>query len=114
VASLLAAGASWLRGGKYVYSEPEDGTEEPTAVDPARREPLLVGPAMMFPQFAGGGGRVITRTPPPSRSLVFRIGEVAKLTGLTPAPCGTGKRSASSTEQLRGRGSALLPRRHVR
>jgi hypothetical protein len=43
VASLLAAGASWLRGGKYVYSEPEDGTEEPTAVDPARREPLLVG-----------------------------------------------------------------------
>jgi hypothetical protein len=24
VASLLAAGASWMRGGKYVYSEPDD------------------------------------------------------------------------------------------
>ena len=28
VASLLAAGASWLRGGKYVYSEPEVGAED--------------------------------------------------------------------------------------
>ncbi len=31
VASLLAAGASWLRGGRYVYSEPTDGDESPTA-----------------------------------------------------------------------------------
>jgi MFS family permease len=45
VASLLAAGASWLRGGRYVYSEPEDGTEEPTPVDPGPWEPLLVGAA---------------------------------------------------------------------
>jgi MFS family permease len=28
VASLLAAGASWLRGGRYVYSEPEQGQPE--------------------------------------------------------------------------------------
>jgi hypothetical protein len=27
VASLLAAGASWLRGGRYVYSEPESESE---------------------------------------------------------------------------------------
>jgi hypothetical protein len=27
VASLLAAGASWLRGGRYVYSEPDDELE---------------------------------------------------------------------------------------
>ena len=29
VASLLAAGASWLRGGRYVYSEPEQGASDP-------------------------------------------------------------------------------------
>jgi hypothetical protein len=29
VASLLAAGASWLRGGRYVYSEPDDESAEP-------------------------------------------------------------------------------------
>jgi MFS family permease len=43
VASLLAAGASWLRGGRYVYSEPEEGGEEPTPADPAPRQPVLVG-----------------------------------------------------------------------
>ena len=31
VASLLAAGASWLRGGRYVYSEPESGRSEKAA-----------------------------------------------------------------------------------
>jgi hypothetical protein len=36
VASLLAAGASWLRGGRYVYSEPDD-TPSPieAGADPA-------------------------------------------------------------------------------
>jgi MFS family permease len=36
VASLLAAGASWLRGGRYVYSEPEQGHPEPGAPSPGR------------------------------------------------------------------------------
>ncbi len=29
VASLLAAGASWLRGGRYVYTEPEQAAQDP-------------------------------------------------------------------------------------
>jgi MFS family permease len=33
VASLLAAWASWLRGGRYVYSEPDQGGSEPKATD---------------------------------------------------------------------------------
>jgi MFS family permease len=45
VASLLAAGASWLRGGRYVYSEPDSGEGESDMADPAGREPLPVGAA---------------------------------------------------------------------
>ncbi|HUD16705.1 MAG TPA: hypothetical protein VMQ59_05550, partial [Acidimicrobiales bacterium] len=45
VASLLAAGASWLRGGRYVYSEPDSGEGESDVADPAGREPLPVGAA---------------------------------------------------------------------
>ena len=50
-ASLLAAGASWLRGGRYVYSEPEEDVElGPTShdVQPSQgrggdAEPVVVG-----------------------------------------------------------------------
>ncbi len=34
VASLLAAGASWLRGGRYVYTEPESDTEPEPEPEP--------------------------------------------------------------------------------
>jgi MFS family permease len=43
VASLLAAGASWLRGGRYVYSEPEVDAGEQDASVPTEREPVPVG-----------------------------------------------------------------------
>ena len=63
VASLLAAGASWLRGGRYVYSDEEDGparrrTGAPAATDQAacrsRRPPSAA-------DVSGG--------PPPGRQL---------------------------------------------
>ena len=44
VASLLAAGASWLRGGRYVYSEPEQGDAEVTGKGrSSARTPLEIG-----------------------------------------------------------------------
>ena len=42
VASLLAAGASWLRGGRYVYSEPGDGESEDEDLDEDLEVPDLV------------------------------------------------------------------------
>jgi MFS family permease len=46
VASLLAAGASWLRGGRYVYSEPaQDGERGSTSPDDARPAPGREGDA---------------------------------------------------------------------
>jgi hypothetical protein len=61
VASLLAAWASWLRGGRYVYSEEDSGSEgadggeqtasDPTA-DPAAAQPggSAAGPVVASPQ----------------------------------------------------------------
>jgi MFS family permease len=44
VASLIAAGASWLRGGKYVYSEPDgDASSNPGAPQGAILEPAEAG-----------------------------------------------------------------------
>ncbi|MGA3148990.1 MAG: MFS transporter [Acidimicrobiales bacterium] len=41
VASLLAAGASWLRGGRYVYSEPDQRPAQSKAAEPDLAEPRL-------------------------------------------------------------------------
>ena len=47
LACLVAAGASWLRGGKYVYTEPDsvDGGTSDTAEEKATAEELLGEPA---------------------------------------------------------------------
>ncbi|HEY5097091.1 MAG TPA: hypothetical protein VII46_03545, partial [Acidimicrobiales bacterium] len=46
VASLLAAGASWLRGGRYVYSEPaQDGAVGSIPSDDAHPAPVREGDA---------------------------------------------------------------------
>jgi MFS family permease len=41
VASLLAAAASWLRGGRYVYSEPDQGLAQSESGEPDLAEPRL-------------------------------------------------------------------------
>ena len=54
VASLLAAGASWLRGGRYVYSEPEqDVVPGPTSSDDGHSTPGREGDAE--PAVVGAG-----------------------------------------------------------
>ena len=109
VASLLAAGASWLRGGRYVYSEPDSGAEE------LPNEPVSVAQTAGSAQAdeaaqTAGAAEVAGAVQPGRRSrrgrpgrddtgsevtmsarraatvdpeVVLRIGEVAKLTGLT-------------------------------
>ena len=88
-ASLLAAWPSWLRGGKYVYSEPEEpGATNGPAVAPQdepspRPPPLPVGAtddvsAAPWPRWRRDDHRNATTEPAP---VVLRIGEVAKLRG---------------------------------
>jgi MFS family permease len=43
LACLVAAGASWLRGGKYIYSEPSGATPVAAAGSDARHDPAPVG-----------------------------------------------------------------------
>ena len=106
VASLLAAGASWIRGGRYVYTEPgrrapgrrrdrrsrRAGLRSPAPVRHRRPDGRCPDRRLSRPvrrDDAGSGGRPDgCRMIDPERRhqpgpTVLRIGEVAKLTGLT-------------------------------
>ncbi len=83
VASLLAAWASWLRGGKYVYVEPSRPVRVERRAKPNGQD--LSGNGALRPVAAPVEGarmspRHTTTERPP---VVLRIGEVAKMCGLT-------------------------------
>ncbi len=69
VASLVAAGASWLRGGRYVYAEPDDvpavetepGSDGATGVDVDAAGRDRVDGAGSAPREPGVGGRPAAR-----------------------------------------------------
>ena len=90
VASLLAAGASWLRGGRYVLLGARGrttGGADGRSARAARSSRCRSGPAddVSASPSPGGGGRSDhpERHHPVRFRSVLRIGEVAKLTGLT-------------------------------
>ena len=81
MASLLAAWASWLRGGRYVYSEGDEADAEGDQVVRDRsRRPADDGRRADTEVEAVTIARNTARQP---ATEVLRIGEVAKLTGLT-------------------------------
>ena len=103
IACLVAAGASWLRGGKYVYREPAgagDGQAPGRAVlhpRPARGAAVTVTPAAR--------GRRAAQDEPR-----LRIGEMAKETGAHPAhaPLLGGDRPAPAGRPPGRRGAPVL------
>ena len=116
MASLLAAAASWMRGGRYVYSEPERSDERRPATgtrtvgatwtpDPGAARPDDVSGSGRRP----GGGRMITRnaaTPAGSGRPADRRGGQADRAD-HPHPALLGGAGPDQPQRLPGRGERL-------
>ena len=127
VACLVAAGASWMRGGKYVYVEPARTGEGDTTSgghddDGQDRDPMAgpSGPSARDDTPAVTTRRTADRVSP-CAAPTLRIGEVAKLCGVTTrtlryweeigllAPSEPAPRQRTGLRRLRGRTGQAHP-----